>query len=176
MEAMSKSAALAALRPDPGLIVLLCGVAGSGKTTFSQALEAKGFIRIAIDEEIWRTSGRYGLDYAPDEYGAKVAAARIAIRAQLEAQLARRTAVVIDSSFWSRAHRKDFTELVERFGGHRQLVYLKAGEDLLRSRLASRRGRFDANAALPIDNQTLVGFLQTFEEPGVEEDALVVGA
>lgn len=34
------------------LVVMMCGVAGSGKTTFSQQLEKEGFIRLSIDEEI----------------------------------------------------------------------------------------------------------------------------
>ncbi|WP_346775363.1 AAA family ATPase [Bacillus sp. RO2] len=40
----------------------MCGVAGSGKTTFSQQLEKEGFVRLSIDEEIWATNGRYGID------------------------------------------------------------------------------------------------------------------
>lgn len=59
----SVSEALADLAPEPGLVLLMCGVAGSGKTTFSQQLETRGFTRISIDEVIWRSAGRYGLDY-----------------------------------------------------------------------------------------------------------------
>jgi septin family protein len=32
------------------LVVMMCGVAGSGKTTFSQQLEKEGFVRLSIDE------------------------------------------------------------------------------------------------------------------------------
>ncbi|MGB2992314.1 MAG: AAA family ATPase, partial [Paenisporosarcina sp.] len=41
------------------LVVMMCGVAGSGKTTFSQLLETEGFVRLSIDEEIWATNGRW---------------------------------------------------------------------------------------------------------------------
>jgi GTPase SAR1 family protein len=54
---------LASLSPEPGLVVLMCGMAGSGKTTFSQRLEASGFTRLSIDEEVWQRFGRYGIDY-----------------------------------------------------------------------------------------------------------------
>lgn len=37
------------------LVVMMCGVAGSRKTTFSQQLEKGGFLRLSIDEEIWTT-------------------------------------------------------------------------------------------------------------------------
>lgn len=113
-EPLTLTQALAALSPAPRLVVLMCGVAGSGKTSFSQALEAKGFRRLSIDEEIWDRFGRYGVDYRPEDYARHVAAARSAIRDQLAARLtAGQDALVVDSSFWSRAHRDDFKHLVE---------------------------------------------------------------
>ncbi|MBN8210007.1 AAA family ATPase [Bacillus sp. NTK071] len=41
------------------LAVMMCGIAGSGKTTFSQVLEQEGFVRLSVDEEIWATHGRF---------------------------------------------------------------------------------------------------------------------
>lgn len=38
------------------LIIMMCGVAGSGKTTFSLELEKVGFVRLSIDEEIWKVN------------------------------------------------------------------------------------------------------------------------
>ena len=40
----------------------MCGVAGSGKTTYAQRLEAEGYVRLSIDEEIWQRFGRFGID------------------------------------------------------------------------------------------------------------------
>lgn len=166
--------ALAGLTPAPKLVVLMCGVAGSGKTSLSQALEAKGFRRLSIDEEIWDRFGRYGVDYRPEDYGRHVAAARSALRDQLAARLAAgRDAVVVDSSFWSRAHRDDFKHLVEAAGGTWRLIYLDAPEAVLRERLAARSARFDANAALPIDEAGLHAFLQSFEPPSGEGEIIV---
>lgn len=51
------------------LIIMMCGVAGSGKTTFAQRLETEGFVRLSIDEEIWKVNGRYGIDYPVEKYG-----------------------------------------------------------------------------------------------------------
>lgn len=48
-----------------GVVCLMCGVAGSGKTTVAQQLEARGMVRLSVDEEIWSRFGRYGLDYPP---------------------------------------------------------------------------------------------------------------
>lgn len=38
---------------DASLVVMMCGIAGSGKSTFSQHLEKYGFVRLSIDEEVW---------------------------------------------------------------------------------------------------------------------------
>lgn len=170
----SISEALDQLVPEPGLVVLMCGVAGSGKTTFSQQLEARGFARISIDEIIWNSAGRYGLDYPPEAYGEKVSAAREALEVELVKLLSERRPVVVDSAFWSRTHRRSFVALVASNGGHSRIAYLKATKATLRARLEKRRSRFDANAALPIDRQRLDQFLEAFEEPRADEHALVV--
>ena len=52
-EPLTVDAALSLLSPEPGLVILMCGVAGSGKTSFSTKLASKGFTRLSIDEEIW---------------------------------------------------------------------------------------------------------------------------
>lgn len=48
-QVVSFAAALSALSPTDGRVVLMCGLAGSGKTTFSQALADKGFGRLGPD-------------------------------------------------------------------------------------------------------------------------------
>lgn len=45
------------------VVVMMCGVAGSGKTTYAQQLEKEGYIRLSIDEELWSAYGRCGIDY-----------------------------------------------------------------------------------------------------------------
>ncbi|MGE7823289.1 AAA family ATPase [Paenibacillus sp. NPDC093718] len=42
---------------------MMCGVAGSGKTTFAQRLEQRGFVRLSIDEEM----KKYGLQMVDTE-------------------------------------------------------------------------------------------------------------
>jgi hypothetical protein len=46
-------------------VVLMCGIAGSGKTTYLQRFERDGYVRVFIEEEVWRRFGRFGLDYEP---------------------------------------------------------------------------------------------------------------
>lgn len=67
-------------RPGQPEVVLMCGIAGSGKTTYAKDLEARGYARLSVDEEIWHRFGRYGVDYEPDEYEQHTDVAREAVR------------------------------------------------------------------------------------------------
>ena len=40
---------------------MLCGF-GSGKTTYARALEAKGCVRLSLDERVFERDGRHGID------------------------------------------------------------------------------------------------------------------
>jgi hypothetical protein len=172
-EPLTEDAALSLLSPEPGLVILMCGVAGSGKTSFSTKLASKGFTRLSIDEEIWGRFGRYGLDYTPEDYPGHVAVARDAIKDVLLQLLAKRQPAVVDSSFWSRAHRDSYKDLIESAGCAWRLVYLRAPESLFRDRLAERGRRFDANAAFPIGADVLAKFLEDFQAP-IDEGEMVV--
>ncbi|MEV1201147.1 AAA family ATPase [Microbispora rosea] len=41
-------------------VVMMCGVAGAGKTTYAQELEQRGYARLSIDEAVWALIGRDG--------------------------------------------------------------------------------------------------------------------
>src|SRR5215207_8258600 len=47
----------------PPVVYLLCGLTGSGKTTYARQLEAAGAVRLSVDEEVFARHGRYGVDY-----------------------------------------------------------------------------------------------------------------
>lgn len=158
-------------RPE---VVLLCGVAGSGKTTYSRALEAQGYVRLSVDEEIWERFGRFGIDYAPSTYENHSADATRFLDERLTELVAQGHDVVLDSSLWQRARRDECKHLVERAGGRWRLIYLTADEAVLRERLAERAGRFDANAAFPITDERLTRFLTSFEAPSGEGEEIVV--
>lgn len=64
----------------PPRIVMMCGVAGSGKTTYAKRLESEGFARLSIDEYIWSTYGRFGIDYPESTYTQYLASAETSFR------------------------------------------------------------------------------------------------
>jgi len=100
----------------------MCGLAGAGKTTYAKRLEARGYVRLSVDEEIWRRFGRYGVDYEPERYAGHTEAARESLRERLVALIAEGRDVVIDSAFWQRARRDEYKALIERAGARWRLV------------------------------------------------------
>ncbi|KRE35405.1 hypothetical protein ASG81_20950 [Paenibacillus sp. Soil522] len=155
------------------LVVMMCGVAGSGKTTFAQRLEQKGYVRLSIDEEIWTTNGRYGIDFPAENYEQYKADAEMKLRNHLVSLIHDKHQVVIDFSFWQRKRRNEYKKLIEDAGGMWKLVYLKVHPDDLRKRLRIRSQRFDANAAFPITEDILATFLNGFEAP-LDEGEIVI--
>ncbi|MCR2805863.1 AAA family ATPase [Paenibacillus soyae] len=147
------------------LVVLMCGIAGSGKTTFSQELEKDGYERLSIDEEVWSAYGRYGIDYPVEKYREYLDEAHKRLLEKLIELIKDKKQVVVDSSFWSRAERDKYKRLIEDAGGKWRLIYLKVHPDELRKRLKIRSQRFDANAAFTITEEMLATFLNGFEEP-----------
>lgn len=158
------------------LVILMCGIAGSGKTTFSQQLEKEyGFTRLSIDEEVWSAKGRYGIDYPVEKYREYLNEAHIRLRGKLVHLVQDGKHLVVDSSFWRRSEREEYKRLVEDAGGEWKLLYLKVPPDELRKRLKIRSERFDANAAFTITEELLTTFLQGFEEPE-NEGEIVIGS
>lgn len=162
------------LQPTPGHVVMMCGVAGSGKTTCAKALEARGFVRLSIDEYIWAHFGRFDVDYPGSQYERLKQEAEEANFRMFEALVRERTACVLDYSFWSLAKRRRYRQFVEAAGGRVTLLYLRASAEVLRKRLQIRNRTRSANAAFAIDPATLERFVAGFEEPGVDEGAMVV--
>jgi predicted kinase len=163
---------VAALQPDACLVVLLCGMAGAGKTTFSQRLEARGFTRLSIDETMWQRFGRYGIDYSASDYRNLLDTAHAELHDRLRELMANRAAVVVDAALWNRASRQRYKAVVVQAGGRWQLIYLAVPLDVLRARLQLRNQRFDANAPFPITDDILARYAAAFEEP-VDEGAIV---
>jgi len=152
---------------------MMCGVAGSGKTTFAQKLENEGFVRLSIDEEIWKANGRYRIDYPVEKYDNYQIDAERRLRYQLIRLIQDKQKVVIDFSFWQKAKRDEYKQLIEKTGGEWKLIYLKVCPDVIRKRLAERSKRCDANAAFPITEDILTSYLNGFEVPSDEGEIVI---
>ncbi len=170
MQVMSRAEALVAAHQlketgDQISVLMMCGVAGSGKSTFAKALAEQGWVRLSIDEEVWERHGRFGVDYRAEEYAALSAEAERTLRQRLETLLAQGEWVVIDFSFWRASTRSVYRDLIARYGRKSQLVYFRVDEDELRRRLRNRREIIDANGAFPITDELFQEYILGFEAP-----------
>ncbi|WP_461474146.1 AAA family ATPase [Microbacterium sp. HJ5] len=103
--------------PPPTPVVLLCGAAGAGKTTYSRALEATGFVRLSYDDEMWAL-GRTSTDASLEV----LAEADRRVRHAMVTSITAGAAVVLDASLSTRAVRDELRALVVAAGGAPRLV------------------------------------------------------
>ena len=106
-------------------MVLLCGVTGSGETTFAQQLGTEGNARLS-------------------------AAAEDILRQRLVSLIRQGCEGLLDFSFWQRATRDRYKRLVEATCRTWRLLHLHVDPAVLGQRLHDRDKRFDANASFPI--------------------------
>ncbi|MCZ4124610.1 AAA family ATPase [Streptomyces sp. H39-S7] len=150
-------------------VVLMCGPPGAGKTTYAMALVRRGYVRLSIDEVVWRRIGGRdaGLVLETERYDELRNQVRQEQRRELVELMRTGRDVVVDYSFWSRAARDEYKAIVERHGCHWELVHLKADRATLERRLAVRNREEGANA-VTVDEGLLNRYLADFEEPDGE--------
>ncbi|KAJ9156222.1 hypothetical protein NKR23_g1210 [Pleurostoma richardsiae] len=161
--------------PRP-VVVMMCGIAGAGKTTLTKAILAANpaFTRLSIDAIIYARHGLYAADYPPSSYDSHQDEADILFLAEFRRLLQLRRDLVLDRSFYARADRDDFQREIEAAGARAVLVHLRAGEELLWRRICERSARErNADSALDISRELLRQYVEGFEEP-VGEGEIVI--
>ncbi|WP_169981677.1 ATP-binding protein [Microbispora sp. H10836] len=153
-------------------VVMMCGIAGSGKTTYAQELERRGYVRLSIDEAVWARIGRDGADLDPKEYENHQANAEEALQHELVRLMKKGLRVVLDYSFWQRSTRDRYKSLIESHGYRWELIYLKADPETLRRRLAARND-LDGPNCVTVSEELLQLYLTGFEEPVSEGERVI---
>lgn len=158
---------------ERGLVVMMCGLPGSGKSTYAQALERRGYSRLSIDEVVWARVGRDAADLDPAVYEQLKSAVEQELWDELIRLMEAKLPIVIDYSFWSRATRNRYKAAIESHGCRWELIRLKADLATLRRRLTARSRRGDANSVTVCDD--LLGrYVTDFEEPVGEGERVIV--
>ncbi|QKW24636.1 ATP-binding protein [Kitasatospora sp. NA04385] len=158
---------------EPGLVVLMCGLPGSGKSTCAKALERRGFVRLSIDEVVWARIGHDPARLDPAVYERLKAEAEEELWQELVRLLEARRPVVIDYSFWRRSTRDRYKALIERHGCRWELIRLRAELPVLLRRLAARSLHGGANS-VTVPEEVLRRYYDAFEEPVGEGERVVV--
>jgi predicted kinase len=150
----------------------MCGMVGSGKTTYALRLAVQGLACLSVDGYIWHKYGVFGVDFDEARWIDYQAEAETFLKDRLVRHIRAGEDVVVDFSFWNRAMRDDYKRLVESAGGRWELHYMKVDPALLPARLAARRLRDDANA-FPIEPEMLTRFIDGFEHPTGEGEIVI---
>lgn len=136
-------------------VIMMCGICGSGKTTYAKQKEKEGYVRLSIDEEMWKTYGRKGIDYPNEQYEKLSEIVEMALQKELLSLIQQGKHVVLDFSFWNKANRAYYKRLIEKAGGTPELVYMKASKGTLQKRLDKRNQSLNANSPFIITNEIL---------------------
>lgn len=151
---------------DPGVLVLLCGLPGSGKTTLAKRLEEK---RVAVR-------------LSPDEWIEAILAdpldvsERNRLRDPVEnlqwdlaqTSLAKGMTVILENGFWSEEDRSAYALRALELGAAVELHYLAASQEVLWTRIQDRNERLGSPTFLMTREEVEFGW-RAFEPPTREE-------
>lgn len=148
-------------------VIFMCGPAGSGKSTYARRLEARGWVRLSFDVEMWRQ----GISTVPlpPEVRDEIEAG---LRARLLDLVAAGADVVLDFSFWSRRMREDYRALLRPAGVVPEVVYLATDRETVLRRVRERRGDHPDDYVLP--EALAAEYFDHFEPPTPDEGPLQV--
>lgn len=149
-------------------VVMMCGPAGSGKSSYARRLEADGMVRLSFDVETWARG--YTVDNP---------APRPVLR-QIEAELQQRLLglvtggedVVLDFSFATRAIRDAYRELLAPVGVVPETVFMATDRDTVLQRVRDRRDEHADD--LHLDDDLVLRYFDAFEMPTPDEGPLTV--
>jgi len=151
---------------------LLCGLGGSGKSTYAHELAKGGLQKLSLDEYVYSQYGRAIVTLPEHTYLQHYRTAKVQLDKKLVGILKKKQSVVLDYGFWRRASRDYYKQLIEEHGGNWKLIYLKASPEVLQRRLKARNKRTDANA-FPVTEEMLNNFIARFEEPTNEGEEII---
>jgi predicted kinase len=147
-----------------GRLIILCGLAGAGKTTLAKQLEAAGAVRMCPDE--WLVALGFDI-YDPD---ARVAVEKL--QWELTQTLVLRGVTVVDEcGVWQRWERDLRRTWARAHGIPVELRFLDAPVDVLTARVAERN-RTLPQGAPRIDPALVALWDARIERPDAEELAL----
>jgi predicted kinase len=147
--------------PSGARLIIVCGLPGSGKTTYSWRLEAElGAIRFCPDEwmdalalDLWDEGMREKIENLQWQFGQQL--------------LARGLTVIIEWGTWGRSERDALRLRARELGAAVELHYLSAPVEVLFERV-QRRSMEDP----PITREQVLKWADAFQAPTAEEQAL----
>jgi predicted kinase len=145
----------------------MCGPAGSGKSTVARRYERRGMTRLSFDQEAW--SRGITTMPLPQEVRREIEGA---LRGRLLDLVRAGADVVLDFSFWSRAMRDEYRELLRPFGVVPETVYLATDRATVLRRVGDRAAR--GGDDFKLSEELAAFYFDHFEVPTAAEGPLTV--
>lgn len=146
---------------------MMCGPAGSGKSTVATAMESSSMVRLSFDQAAWERGIRTMPLPAPIHREIERE-----LRDRLRTLVAAGVDVVLDFSFWSRAMRDDYRALVRELGVEPETIYVTTERAVALDRI-HRRGMAHGDD-FALDPDLAARYFDAFEPPSADEGPLTV--
>ena len=153
---------------------MVCGISGSGKTSFSKKLELEGVPRISMDEELWPDYYVYPGLLSEEHLDFLYKQATERIFAKICNFCAEGKSCSVDMPFCKAAQRKVFRAHAEKCGGEPVLIWINTDLPVLKNRLADRSGKSGPNN-LPVSEKEIEMYWRGFERPTDEKHIEIDG-
>jgi predicted kinase len=146
---------------QPGRLIIVCGLPGSGKTTLAQSLEAElRAVRLSPDD--WMDA--LGINLHDAETRTRIEALQWTIGQHL---LTLGLTVIIEWGTWARSERDTLRLRARELGASVELRFVSAPPDILIERIKQR-----ARENPPIAGDSIGQWFAAFQPPSDEEMAL----
>lgn len=143
-------------------VILMCGYAGAGKSTFARRLEGEGYVLLSFDEEAWRRG--YRTHPVAEEVRREV---HEHLQRRLTELVTRGHRVVVDTSFWARASRDEYRLVLAPLGVEPVVFFMSTPREVSLERLESRQDTGPNDIAVPADRA--IAYMEGFEAPTEDE-------
>jgi predicted kinase len=151
-----------------GVVHLLCGLPGCGKTTYARRLASDGKAVVLGHDE--RMLARHGSNPPAADFARLAAEISEEVWREAAAHLAAGRDVILDWGFWTRAQRVEARARAVALGAACRLHWVQCPDDVARARTL-RRSEERAGQVLAINAEAWDLFQRRFEPPEPSEGA-----
>lgn len=146
------------------VVVLLCGLTCSGKSTHARELAERGFVWLSIDRDAWEAGHHEQPLPASVQRDIK-----IAHKQRIRELVAQGRDVVLDYALASRSRRDEYRAIANEAGADLEVHFMDVPADELRRRLRMRNQLPPGPDVVHVPLDQLERWLLSFEYPGSDE-------